>query len=137
VRELSQTGAPIGIVSSAVYHPFLEWTLEAFGLRDAFQVIVTSASAGFYKSRPEIFLHAAEALGADPGRMVHVGDSLRFGVGGAGRAGMAAVWLRHDGGRHEADAFTPDLTLETLVAAAPRILDVLASRQPEADGFRA
>jgi HAD superfamily hydrolase (TIGR01509 family) len=137
VRELSQTGAPIGIVSSAVYHPFLEWTLEAFGLRDAFQVIVTSASAGFYKSRPEIFLHAAEALGADPGRMVHVGDSLRFDVGGAGRAGMAAVWLRHVGGRHEADAFTPDLTLETLVAAAPRILDVLASRQPEADGFRA
>src|SRR4051812_46171570 len=26
VREIHQTGIPIGIVSSAVYHPFLEWT---------------------------------------------------------------------------------------------------------------
>ncbi len=66
VRELNQTGVPIGVVSSAVYHPFLEWTLEAFGMRDSLQVVITSASAGFYKSRPEIFLHAAEALGADP-----------------------------------------------------------------------
>ena len=137
VRELHQTGVPLGVVSSAVYHPFLEWTLDAFGVRDTFQVVITSASAGFYKSRPEIFLNAADALGADPRRTIHVGDSLRFDVGGASRVGMGTVWLRHDGGRHENEAFSPDLTLESLVAAAPQILNVLRSRTSASDGIRA
>ncbi|MCC2628535.1 MAG: Haloacid dehalogenase-like hydrolase, partial [Thermomicrobiales bacterium] len=45
VREIHQAGVRIGIVSSAVFHPFLEWTLESFGIRDAFDVVITSASA--------------------------------------------------------------------------------------------
>lgn len=137
VRELQATGVPIGIVSSAVYHPFLEWTLDAFGLLDAFQVVVTSASAGFYKSRPEIFLHAADALGSDPRRMVHVGDSLRFDVGGAGSAGMGAVWLRTEDGRHADGRFEPDLTLDTLVAAGPKILHLLDARSSSSARSRA
>jgi beta-phosphoglucomutase-like phosphatase (HAD superfamily) len=108
----------------------LEWTLESFGLRDALQVVITSASAGFYKSRPEIFLHAAAALSADPRRTVHVGDSLRYDVGGASRVGMGTVWLRRDDARRSDDPYTPDLTLETLESSSPRILDILRSRQP-------
>jgi HAD superfamily hydrolase (TIGR01509 family) len=133
VRDLHQSGVPIGVVSSAVYHPFLEWTLMSFGIRDAFQVVITSASAGFYKSRPELFLHAAQALGTEPERMVHVGDSLRFDVGGASRAGMGTVWLQRDGSRPEAGSIRPDLTIKTLEAAAPGILDVLRARQPATD----
>ncbi len=130
VREIRAAGVPVGVVSSAVYHPFLEWTLQSFGLLDALQVVITSASAGFYKSRPEIFLHAARDLGSAPERMVHVGDSIRFDVGGASRAGMGTVWLQHHGAEAEGSAITPDLTLQTLQSAAPRILDVLRSRNP-------
>lgn len=137
VREIHQSGIPVGVVSSAVYHPFLEWTLDAFGLQDALRVVVTSASAGFYKSRPEIFLHAAQALGSDPRRTVHVGDSLRFDVGGASRVGMGTVWLQRDGARSEDESISPDLTLHTLEFAAPQILDVLRSRPPDTDGPRA
>lgn len=133
VRELHQSGTPIGIVSSAVYHPFLEWTLDAFGVLGAFQVVITSASAGFYKSRPEIFLHAAHALGGNPSRMVHIGDSLRFDVGGASRVGMGTVWLRREGGRHTEDGFAPDLTLDSLVSAAPKIMEILDARPADSD----
>lgn len=137
VRELRRTGVPVGVVSSAVYHPFLEWTLDAFGVLDAFETVVTSASAGFYKSRPEIFLHAADALCGNPVRMVHVGDSLRFDVGGASRVGMGTVWLRREGGRHAEDGFIPDLTLDTLVSAAPRIMHILDSRPSVSETPRA
>ena len=136
VQELHLAGVPLGIVSSAVYHPFLEWTLESFGIREAFRVIVTSASAGFYKSRPEIYEHAADALGASPARMVHVGDSLRFDVGGASRAGMGTVWLRENRDSAEDPAIEPDLTLTTLESAAPHILALLESRQPERGTLR-
>jgi FMN phosphatase YigB (HAD superfamily) len=137
VHAIHDAGVPVGVVSSAVYHPFLEWTLESFGIRQAMRVIVTSASAGFYKSRPELFWHAAQVLGSAPEQMVHVGDSLRFDVGGASRAGMGTVWLRHDGSAQDDEPFMPDLTLTTMEASAPEILDVLRSRIPDADGARA
>jgi HAD superfamily hydrolase (TIGR01509 family) len=136
VREIHQAGVRIGIVSSAVFHPFLEWTLESFGIRDAFDVVITSASAGFYKSRAELYNHAAELLGATPEQMVHVGDSLRFDVGGASRAGMGTVWLRDDRIEPEDPSIRPDLVLTTLVEAAPQILMVLRSRQRDEDAVR-
>jgi HAD superfamily hydrolase (TIGR01509 family) len=136
VREIHRAGVPMGIVSSAVYHPFLEWTLESFGIRDAFDVVITSASAGFYKSRAELYVHAAELLRATPERMVHVGDSFRFDVAGANRAGMGTVWLRGDRSESNDPSIGPDLVLNTLVASAPEILTVLRSRQPDEDAVR-
>lgn len=125
VRALAGEGIPLGIISSAVYHPFLEWTLAKFGVRDAFLDVTTSASAGFYKSRPELFWHAAAALGAAPEATVHVGDSYRFDVTGARRAGMKTIWLRGDGARED-DAREPAaLVLNSLEDAAPQILTLL------------
>ncbi|HEU5432339.1 MAG TPA: HAD family hydrolase [Thermomicrobiales bacterium] len=126
VRALAETGVPLGIVSSAVYHPFLDWTLERFGIRDAFRDVTTSASAGFYKSRPELYLHAVARLDAVPERTVHVGDSWRFDVDGARRAGLRTVWLRRADASLPAGGAAPDLTVRTLVGAAPRILTLLA-----------
>ena len=128
VRAIAQAGIRLGVVSSAVYHPFLEWTLEEFGVKDAFTTIVTSASAGFYKSRPEIYLHAADLLSAQPGQMVHVGDSLRFDVGGASRAGMGTVWLRFPDKPEDGSEYVPDLTVTTLEGSAAGLLGVLAGR---------
>jgi putative hydrolase of the HAD superfamily len=133
VREIHRAGVPIGIVSSAVYHPFLEWTLESFGIRNAFDVVITSASAGFYKSRSELYVHAAALLGATPDRMIHVGDSFRFDVAGALRAGMGTVWLRRDQAESDDPSIRPDLVLSTLEAAAPEILMLLRSRSPDRD----
>jgi FMN phosphatase YigB (HAD superfamily) len=128
VRALQQAGTPIGVISSAVYHPFLEWTLESFGILDAMQTVITSASAGYYKSRPELYLHAAARIGAPPRHIVHVGDSLRFDVGGASRVGMGTVWLQRDAQADAEHAFVPDLTLRTLEGSASDILDLLTSR---------
>jgi len=133
VQEIHRAGVPIGVVSSAVYHPFLEWTLAAFGIRDAFQAVVTSASVGFYKSRPEIYWHAADVLGTVPERMVHVGDSLRFDVGGASRAGMGTVWLTDDRAERGDQTLVPDLTISSLESAAPHILTILSSRSRDHD----
>lgn len=128
VLSLYEHGIPLGVVSSAVYHPFLVWTLERFGISGAMQTVITSASAGFYKSRPEIYLYAAQQLAATPKRMVHIGDSLRFDVGGAARAGMGTVWLNARGAEAAEDHLAPDLTLHTLRRSSPEILRLLASR---------
>src|SRR5688572_22569840 len=60
LSQLRSAGARIAVVSSAVYHPFLEWALEAASLLDQLEAVVTSASCGFYKSRPEIYWTALD-----------------------------------------------------------------------------
>lgn len=128
VQAIQKSGVSLGVISSAVYHPFLEWSLDKFGVHGAFQHIITSASAGLYKSRPELYFHAADLLGVAPGNVVHVGDSLRFDVGGAQRAGMGTVWLQHNGQMPGESSPQPDLTLTTLQTSAPVILHLLSDR---------
>lgn len=128
VRAIADAGVTVGVVSSAVYHPFLEWTLSAFGIRPALADVTTSASAGYYKSRPEIYWHALERIGATPASAVHVGDSWCWDVGGARKAGLGTVWLRKAGAEPDGGK-APDLTLDSLAGAAPAILSVLADRQ--------
>lgn len=125
ITELADAGIPLGVVSSAVFHPFLEWTLEDFGIRDAFTTVITSASAGYYKTRPEIYWTALRSLQADPAKSVHVGDSIKFDVGGAQRAGMTTVWLDPDNkpGPHP---FEPTATVSTLTGSRAVITDLLA-----------
>ncbi len=127
IRELRREGVQLGIVSSAVYHPFLLWTLDEFGVRDAFDSIITSASAGFYKSRPEIYWSALDALDANPGQSLHLGDSFRFDVVGARRAGMITAWLKRPGAEPLPDEPEPELTFQSLVGAAPTLLERLAA----------
>ena len=97
VLQLAALNLPMGITSNAVYHPFLEWALASFGIRDHFTSVITSASCGFYKSRPEIYAQTAAALGVPVGDLVHVGDSFRFDVLPVSRLGGRAVWLNLGG----------------------------------------
>jgi putative hydrolase of the HAD superfamily len=130
VRELGGRGLRCGVVSSAVHHPFVEWALARCGLRDAFGAVVTSASSGYYKSRPEIYRAALRALDADATTTVHVGDSYRFDVEGARRAGLRAIWYASTtaaleralvGEAVEADATVADLaTLPAVIATLAR-----------------
>ena len=126
VAALSERGVALGIVSSAVHHPFLEWTLDRFGLGDTFAVVTTSASSGYYKSRPEIYWQTLHRLGKVPAASVHVGDSLRFDVGGAQRAGMRTVLISANRGSSGAQDPVPDLVVPTLHGATASILGLLA-----------
>jgi FMN phosphatase YigB (HAD superfamily) len=87
--------------------------------------VVSSAECGYYKSRPEIYWSALARLDADAHRSVHVGDSPRYDVEGAARAGMKTVWLRRSDAFQPAIA--PDLTLASLEQSAPQLLHLLQS----------
>jgi FMN phosphatase YigB (HAD superfamily) len=118
LQELHAQGVRLAIVSSAVYHPFLEWALAEHAMRDLLDVVVTSASCGFYKSRPEIYWAALDAIGAPANESVHIGDSLRFDVGGASMAGMKTAWYdRQRSNGREALGIVPDLVVTDLGSA--------------------
>jgi FMN phosphatase YigB (HAD superfamily) len=135
VRALNEHGLTLAVVSSAVYHPFLEWALARFGMAESFRIVTTSASSGFYKSRPEVFEHTLRALGAVPARSVHVGDSFRYDVRTPRRIGMRTAWLSRD--PVPAGEEPPDVVLPSLEGAAAAILDLSHAAHAGAPAFSA
>lgn len=128
VQTLAAESIPLGVVSSAVHHDFLLWSLDRYGMLDSFNDVVTSASCGFYKSRPEIYWSALENLNVSPSRAVHIGDSLRFDVGGASGAGMRTAWYQRPGAKESpSPELMPDLIVPSMGGIAPALVALLAS----------
>ena len=126
VQRLAAEGVKLGVVSIAVYHDFLIWSLDRFGMLEAFDTIVTSAASGFYKNRPEIYWSALAGLNAEPTHAVHIGDSLRFDVGGGAQAGMRTVWFqRPDAKDTPSPELMPNLIVPSMSGIAPALLAFL------------
>ncbi len=129
VQTLAAEGLQLGVVSSAVHHDFLLWSLDRYGILDSFDDVATSASCGFYKSRPEIYWSALENLNASPSSALHIGDSLRFDVGGASGAGMRTAWYQRPGAKEApSPELMPDLIVQSMGGIAPALVALLPTR---------
>ncbi len=125
VRRLQDWGVPMLVVSSAAYHPFLEWTLQRFDIADCFEDVLTSASCGHYKSSKRIYEIAAQRLDRAPSECIHIGDSERFDVTTAKMAGMRTVLVDWDNTAEGCS--TADLRVETLEDLPTRLKSMFGS----------
>jgi len=101
-------------------------------LASHFEHLVISARIGFQKPNPGIFRHALEVMSVEPQRALHVGDSYKADIQGAGRLGIDAVLIaRQDAdlahlklrGEHD-DPDTP------VIGDLYELLDLLAIERP-------
>lgn len=122
---LSDHDVPLGIVSSAVHHDFLEWSLTHHGVREHFATVITSARAGYYKSRPEIYSIAFGLLGADVSRSIHIGDSYRFDHIAGSAVGLRTIWLNESGEPAAVAGPPPNAEVRTMRDAGAAILSLL------------
>ncbi|MEX2426279.1 MAG: HAD family hydrolase [Thermomicrobiaceae bacterium] len=125
VGQLYDDGVPLAVVSSAAYHPFLQWCLERFNMRDAFHHVVTSAACGIYKSNPAIYTHTLELFQQQPESAVHIGDSHRFDVTSASSVGMKTILLSEDIDQDLDPA--PEAIIRSLGDAGPHLDRLLGS----------
>ena len=70
--------------------PLIRALLEAKGLNDCFEAIVSADEVNYPKPDPEVFLKCASKLNVRPEKCVVFEDSI-FGVQAAKRAGMACI----------------------------------------------
>ena len=92
LASLADRGLKLGVVSNGCGN--VEELCADFGYTPYLSVIVDSRRVRLFKPDPAIFLHAAEKLGGDPGKMMMVGDSFDRDVRPAKKAGMKTAWLR-------------------------------------------
>ncbi|MFC4338059.1 HAD family hydrolase [Salininema proteolyticum] len=98
---------------------------STLGMEEYFTTVVMAAEENVYKPDPAIYRLAAERLGTDPEKTVHIGDNLVEDVAAAQAAGMRAVWLNRDGATADADV-RPDAEISSLDGIA-EALDAIAA----------
>ncbi len=88
VRRARSAGIPTGLVSNS-------WAMDHYTeeVRGLFDSVVISGEVGLHKPQPEIYLLAAEGIGAEPAACVFV-DDLRENCEGAEAVGMTALLHR-------------------------------------------
>lgn len=120
VRRSVQAAAGRCCVASSSDPSKLRHSLDVTGMLPLFDGHVFSAAEVTRgKPAPDLFLHAAGRMGADPARCVVIEDS-RYGVQAARAAGMAV--LGFVGGSFAADLAAEGATVFEDMAALPNLL---------------
>lgn len=88
----------LAIVSN--WNSSLEKIVGGLNIAGYFDFVLASAEAGWKKPSPKIFQLALERAGAEPSRVVHIGDTYQTDVLGARRAGIRGIMLDRRGGTH-------------------------------------
>jgi len=93
LRELSQRGLKLGVVTNALHH-LAETVLTRFGIAPYLQLIVGGDRVTRHKPHPEPLWHACNVFNIDPQQALMVGDSVND-VAAARAAGCDIVCVPH------------------------------------------
>lgn len=119
LARLAGAGLPLAVASSGT-RTYVEHVLERLGVAGAFAAVVSGEEVANGKPAPDVYLLAAERLGAEPADCVAVEDAPH-GIAAARAAGMRVVVVPH--ARTEAlDLSRADVVVADLEAAAAWIL---------------
>ena len=93
LAELKAAGLKLGMLSD--FPP--QTKLENLGIAGLWDAVICSETAGALKPAVRPFVCLAEALGCAPERTLYVGNSYRYDILGASRAGMKTALLTRRG----------------------------------------
>ena len=93
LTDLRRSGMKLGVISNIGID--IRPTLEVFGILELLDAVVLSFEVGMVKPDPNIFRHAAHALGLRPAQCLMVGDTPAAD-GAASRTGMTALVVPMD-----------------------------------------
>lgn len=124
LRRLHKQGWQQAIASAAP-RANIDAILEALGVANIFQGIVSAEDVHRGKPDPEVYLLAASRVGVPPQRCIVVEDAVA-GIEGARRAGMHSIGVNHNGKTLNGDIVVsaldelhPDAFQELLKEAEP------------------
>jgi len=105
----------LGIIANQI--PGADKRLEAMGIRQYFDLIVTSAEEGVAKPDLRIFITALARAGCTPEQAVMIGDRIDNDIVPAKQMGMKTVWIKQGVGKYwniQGDGETPEYEVDSL-----------------------
>ena len=116
LKRLREAGHATAVFSNGSPR-MLDSLMEATGLGEYFQAVISVDEVGAYKPSTRVYRHAARRLGREIGE-VRLVSSNPFDVVGAEAAGMRAAWIDRSGGLFDTLGPPPDVVVRTLTELA-------------------
>src|SRR3954466_15389661 len=123
IAALRERGTPIALATNSG-REFATRALRAAGIYDDFGAVVSAEDVALPKPAPDVYVAAAQAVGADPEACVALEDS-ETGVAAAKAAGMTVIGVPSFPG---IDLDAADLVVPSL--RDPRVWDLLGLERP-------
>ena len=102
-----------------------EQRLKEFGIRQYFDLIVSSAEEGLEKPDPKIFMLALDRADCKPEEAYMIGDRLDNDIEPAGKIGMKTIWVRQSSfayGNTELIEHKPDHIVDDILSVIGTVL---------------
>lgn len=101
----------LGLISNAYDAIEQRKRIEVSGLADFFEQVIIAGEVGLAKPDPDIFILMSRKLGVNPAECLFIGDSIKYDISGAKRAGMQTVLINGKGNliTHEPDYKVNDM----------------------------
>ena len=132
LNALHQRGIRMGIISNTGSLSQVYTSLEQYGIRSYFEVVILSSEIGIRKPHPFLFHDALKRMNSDATRAIYVGDTVSRDVVGAKNAGLfRTIQIRSEFTKlnddASADHITPDYVIHSLMDI-PAIVDEINGR---------
>jgi putative hydrolase of the HAD superfamily len=118
IVELKRRSYRLGVISNTMSSLDIPRSLETYGWKEYFDVVILSSETKCRKPAPEPFLEAARRLNIQPDRCAYIGNRISRDMVGCKRAGFAfGIILEPPGGRREDEQgqpIEPDAVIHSL-----------------------
>ena len=128
--ELKRRGYRLGVISNSMSSLDIPRSLDAFGWKDLFEVVVLSSVVKCRKPAPEIFWEATRQLNLDPAHCAYLGNRISRDVVGCKRAGFALAIILEPPGGPRADEQDQTIQPEAVIHSLNELFDIFPRRVP-------
>ena len=122
IAELHRRGYRLGVISNTTSSIDLPRFIKENDLENYFEAVILSATFGYRKPSPEIFLEAANRLGLPPAECVYIGNNYVNDILGPRNAGYAMAMLVGSGTWQKDD-------LDVMLSSLNNLLDLFPQRR--------
>jgi putative hydrolase of the HAD superfamily len=126
--ELKQRGYRLGVISNSMSSLDIPQSLDAYGWKDLFEVVVLSSVVKCRKPAPEIFWEATHLLNVDPVHCAYLGNRISKDIVGCKRAGFALGIILEPPEGPRADEQAQTIQPDAIIHSLNELLDFFPTR---------
>ena len=128
--ELKWRGYRLGVISNSMSSLDIPRSLDAYGWKDYFEVVVLSSALNRRKPAPEPFWEAARALNVEPAHCAYLGNRISKDILACKRTGFALGIILEPTGRPRPDEQDQPIQPEAVIHWLSELLDHFPRRVP-------
>ena len=126
--ELNRRGYRLGVISNSMSSLDIPRSLETYGWKEYFDVVVLSSAVKFRKPAPEIFWEATRSLNVDPAHCAYLGNRISRDVVGCKCAGFALGIIIEEPGKPRADEQDQTTRPDAVIHSLSELLNIFPNR---------